>query len=180
MARGYMGKLLDVDLSTGKVRVERLPQALCRQFLGGYGLGAKLLYDRMKPGTDALGPENLLGFFTGPLTGSPAIEGNRFMVVCKSPLTGTWGDANCGGTFGPALKFAGYDGILFRGIAERPVYLAIQDGKPELRDAGGGASAGDGGGGGERETCLTPPSLGRSAALERTLDTSTHTSSFAR
>ena len=136
MARGYMGKLLDVDLSTGKVRVERLPQALCRQFLGGYGLGAKLLYDRMKPGTDALGPENLLGFFTGPLTGSPAIEGNRFVVVCKSPLTGTWGDANCGGTFGPALKFAGYDGILFRGIAERPVYLAIQDGKPELRDAG--------------------------------------------
>ena len=135
MARGFMGKILNVNLSTGQMHDEALDEALCRAFLGGYGIGAKILYDRMRPGVDALGPDNLLGFFTGPLTGTPCIEGNRFVVVCKSPLTGTWGDANCGGTFGPHLKFAGYDGILFRGISPKPVYLAIEEGKAELRDA---------------------------------------------
>ena len=135
MARGYMGKILNVDLSTGKVHDEPLDESVCRKFLGGYGIGAKFLYDRMKPGVDPLGPDNLLGFFTGPLTGSPSIEGNRFVVVCKSPLTDTWGDANCGGTFGPHLKFAGYDGILFSGKSEKPVYLFIHDGVAELRDA---------------------------------------------
>ena len=136
MARGYMGKFLNVDLTTGKMFDEPLDEDLCRDFLGGYGIGAKLLYDRMAPNVDALGPDNLLGFFTGPLTGSPSIEGNRFVVVCKSPLTDTWGDANCGGTFGPQLKFAGYDGILFSGISEKQVYLSIENGKAELRDAG--------------------------------------------
>jgi len=130
-----MGKILNVDLSTRRMWNETLDETLCRQFLGGYGLGAKLLYDRMPPGADSLGPDNLLGFFTGPLTGTPTIEGNRFMVVSKSPLTGTWGDANCGGTFGPHLKFAGYDGILVRGIADAPVYLFIEEGVPQLRDA---------------------------------------------
>lgn len=136
MARGYMGKILNVDLSTGRMYDEPLDESLCRDFLGGYGIGAKILFDRMAPGVDALGPDNLLGFFTGPLTGSPSIEGNRFVVVCKSPLTATWGDANCGGTFGPHLKFAGYDGILFSGISEKPVYLSIENGVAELHDAG--------------------------------------------
>ena len=135
MARGYMGKILNVDLSTGRMHDEPLDESLCRNFLGGYGIGAKLLYDRMAPGVDPLGPDNLLGFFTGPLTGSPSIEGNRFVVVCKSPLTDTWGDANCGGTFGPHLKFAGCDGILFSGVSEKPVYLYIENGKPQLRQA---------------------------------------------
>jgi len=135
MARGFMGKILNVDLSTRRMWSEALDESLCRRFLGGYGLGAKLLYERMPPGADSLGPDNLLGFFTGPLTGTPAIEGNRFVVVSKSPLTGTWGDANCGGTFGPHLKFAGYDGILVRGIADAPVYLFIDEGVPQLRDA---------------------------------------------
>ncbi len=130
-----MGKILIVDLSTGTMHDEPLDESMCREYLGGYGIGAKILYDRMSPGVDALGPNNLLGFFTGPLTGSPSIEGNRFVVVCKSPLTDTWGDANCGGTFGPQLKSAGYDGILFSGISEKPVYLVIEDGKAELRDA---------------------------------------------
>ena len=130
-----MGRMLNVDLTTGKIEEEVLDEALCRQYLGGYGIGAKILYDRMKGGVDPLGPDNLLGFFTGPLTGSPSIEGNRFMVVCKSPLTHTWGDANCGGTFGPHLKFAGFDAILFSGASESPVYLWIEEGKAELRDA---------------------------------------------
>src|SRR3990170_587453 len=136
MAGGFMGKILNVDLSTGRMSDEVLDEPFCRRFLGGYGIGAKLLYDRMKPKIDALGPDNLLGFFTGPLTGTPAIEGNRFVVVCKSPLTETWGDANCGGSFGPHLKFAGYDGILVSGAAARPVYLLIDEGMPQLRDAG--------------------------------------------
>ena len=136
MARGFMGKILNVDLSTGRLSDEPIDEGVARRFLGGYGMGAKLLYDRMRPGVDPLGPESLLGFFTGPLTGAPVIEGNRFVVVAKSPLTGTWGDANCGGTFGPHLKFAGYDGILVSGVADRPVYLSIADGRAELRDAG--------------------------------------------
>ncbi len=135
MAGGYAGRILNVDLTTGSIREETLDEGLLRGFLGGYGVGARLLYDRMPARVDPLGPHNLLGFFTGPLTGTPAIEGNRFTVVCKSPLTLTWGDANCGGTFGPYLKFAGFDGILFSGISERPVYLLAEEGKAGLRDA---------------------------------------------
>jgi len=89
----------------------------------------------MPAGADPLGPDNMLGFLTGPLTGTPAIIGSRFVVVAKSPNTGTWGDANCGGFFGPHLKFAGFDGILFSGIAEKPVYLYVEEGTAELRDA---------------------------------------------
>lgn len=135
MARGFMGAILNVNLTTGDVHEEKLDEQMCRDFIGGYGIGAKLLYDRMPSGVDPLGPDNLLGFFTGPLTGTPCIEGNRFVVVCKSPLTETWGDANCGGTFGPHLKFAGYDGILISGASDKPVWLRIEDGKAELHDA---------------------------------------------
>ncbi len=135
MARGFMGKILNVNLTTGELCDEPLDEQVCRDYIGGYGIGAKYLYDRMPGGVDPLGPENLLGFFTGPLTGTPCIEGNRFVVVCKSPLTDTWGDANCGGTFGPHLKFAGYDGILISGASDKPVWLRIEDGKAELCDA---------------------------------------------
>ena len=135
MARGFMGKILNVNLTTGELRDEPLDEQVCRDYIGGYGMGAKYLYDRMPGGADPLGPENLLGFFTGPLTGTPCIEGNRFVVVCKSPLTETWGDANCGGTFGPHLKFAGYDGILISGASDKPVWLRIEEGKTELCDA---------------------------------------------
>ncbi|MFQ6043226.1 MAG: aldehyde ferredoxin oxidoreductase family protein [Candidatus Poribacteria bacterium] len=135
MAGGYMGKLLYVNLANGKVEEQALEEEICRKFLGGYGLGARILYDRMKPGVDPMGPKNILGFLTGPLTGTPALIGSRYVVVCKSPLTHTWGDANSGGFFGPALKFAGYDGVFFSGISEKPVYLFINEGKAELRDA---------------------------------------------
>ncbi len=135
MPGGYAGKILAVDLADGRMRDEVPEDASLRAFMGGYGVGARLLYDRMPASADPLGPLNILGFLTGPLTGTPAIEGNRFTVVCKSPLTLTWGDSNCGGTFGPYLKFAGYDGVLFSGIAERPVYLYVEEGRAELRDA---------------------------------------------
>ncbi|MBM4435626.1 MAG: aldehyde ferredoxin oxidoreductase family protein [Actinobacteria bacterium] len=135
MLGGYMGLNLEVDLTKGTVTAVPLDEQLAREYVGGYGLAARMLYDRIKPGIDPMGPANVLGFFTGPLTGSPSIEGNRFVVVCKSPLTGGWGDANCGGTFGPALKAAGFDNVIFSGAASKPVYLFIDDGKAELRDA---------------------------------------------
>jgi len=135
MANGYMGKLLFVDLTSGKCSEEKLGEDFCRDFMGGYGIGARILYERMKPRVDPLGPDNMLGFMTGPLTGTPAMSSGRFVVVCKSPLTGTWGDANCGGDFGPYLKFAGFDGVFFSGISAKPVYLYIENGKPELKDA---------------------------------------------
>lgn len=135
MARGYMGEILNIDLSTGACEVEELDEKLCHDFLGGYGLGAKLLYDRMPAGVDPLGPQAILGFLTGPLTGTPALIGSRFVVVGKSPKTLTWGDANCGGYFGAALKKAGYDGVLFTGISPKPVYLYIDEAEYSLLDA---------------------------------------------
>jgi aldehyde:ferredoxin oxidoreductase len=136
MAGGYLGKILWVDLTKGVLQDEALDEVMARQFIGGYGIGARLLFDRMKAGADPLGPDNILGFTTGPLTGTPAISGTRFTVVGKSPLTGTWGDANSGGYFGAYFKFAGYDDVFFTGIAPKPVYLLIDNGKAELKDAG--------------------------------------------
>lgn len=135
MARGYMGEILNIDLTTGNIEAEHLNETLCHQYIGGYGLGAKLLYDRMPAHADPLGPDNILGLLTGPLTGTPALVGSRFVAVAKSPKTHTWGDANCGGYWGPMLKSAGFDGLLFRGIADRPVYLLIDEGHPRLLDA---------------------------------------------
>ena len=130
-----MEKLLFVNLSTGELKEETPDMSLYQDYIGGYGLGARILYDRQKGGMDALGPDNILGLVTGPLTGTPAVTGCRFTAVGKSPLTGSWGEANCGGDFGPNLKFAGYDGVFFTGISETPVYLVIDNGKPEIKDA---------------------------------------------
>jgi len=135
MAGGYMGKLLFVNLTTGDIREEAPDVSLYRDYIGGYGIGAKILYDRQKPGADPLGPDSMLGFVTGPFTGSPAVTGARFQVVAKSPLTGGWGDANSGGFFGPHLKASGFDGVFINGVSEKPVYLFIDDGKADLRDA---------------------------------------------
>jgi len=135
MARGYMGKMLMADLSTSELKDEALGEKLSRQFIGGYGIGARILFSRQKAGVDPLGPDNFLGILTGPFTGTPALSGTRHTVVGKSPLTGGWGDANSGGYFGSCLKFAGYDGVFFSGISEKPVYLFLNNGKAELRDA---------------------------------------------
>ncbi len=135
MTRGYMGKLLFVNLSTGEIREEAPEESLYRDFIGGYGIGARIIYSRQRGGVDPLGPENTLGLVTGPLTGTPATMGCRYQAMAKSPLTGGWGDANSGGDFGPHLKFAGYDGVFFTGVSAKPVYLFIDNGKAELRDA---------------------------------------------
>ena len=135
MPNGYAGKLLFVDLSTGDIQSETPDESLYRDFIGCYGVGARILYSRMRAGVDPLGPKNMLGLLNGVLTGTTAVMGSRFQVVGKSPLTGGWGDANAGGHFGPRLKFAGYDGVFFTGIASSPVYLYIENGKAELREA---------------------------------------------
>ncbi len=132
--KGFTGKFLNVNLTTGQISVERPDESLYRRYLGGYGIGARMLWDRVPAGIDPLGPDNMLGMFAGLLTGTP-LFGQRWQVVCKSPLTGGWGDANCGGDFGGMMKLAGWDGLMFFGKAEKPVYLVIEDDKFELRDA---------------------------------------------
>jgi aldehyde:ferredoxin oxidoreductase len=132
---GYVGRLLHVDLSSGDVEDERPPESMLRSYLGGYGVGARVLFDCSPAGADPLGPDNVLGLVTGPLTGTPTLMGGRFCVVGKSPLTGGWGDANCGGRFGPGLKFAGYDAVFATGVSDDPVYLLIEDGHPVLCSA---------------------------------------------
>ena len=110
MANGFFGKILFVDLSRGTVEEESLDPTIYRDYLGGYGLGIQVLYERMPPGADPLGKENILGFTPGLLTGTGIPFSGRFMVVGKSPLTGGWGDANCGGHFGPTLRATGFEG----------------------------------------------------------------------
>ena len=130
----YNGKILNVNLSSGEITPEELPEQMYKDYLGGYGIGARLLFDRIPQGADALGPDNVLGLMPGLMTGTP-IFGNRFIAVCKSPSTGGWGDANCGGDFGPYLKFAGWDGILMYGQSDKPVYILIDDDKVTIEDA---------------------------------------------
>jgi aldehyde:ferredoxin oxidoreductase len=132
--RAINGKILNVDPSSGAIESESLPEEMYRRYLGGYGLGVRLLFDRIPPGADALGPDNILGLVPGLLTGTP-LFGNRFQAVAKSPKNGGWADANCGGDFGPFLKLAGWDGLFVRGASQRPVYLLIDDDQVEVRDA---------------------------------------------
>lgn len=135
MVYGYAGKILLVDLSAGAIVSEAPEESFYRSCIGGTGMGAKMLMERTKPGIDPLGPDNMLGFATGPLTGTGVYGGGRFMVTTKSPLTNGWADSNSGGTWGPALKGAGYDGVFFTGVAERPVVLVIDAGEARLIDA---------------------------------------------
>jgi aldehyde:ferredoxin oxidoreductase len=135
MAHGFMGKILWADLSKKQVKDEPLDEKMGRQFLGGYGLGARILFSHQKAGVDPLGPDAILGLVTGVLTGTDAMGGSRYVMVGKSPLTGGWGDANSGGNVGPALKFAGYDAVFFTGMADKPVYILIDNGKAEIKDA---------------------------------------------
>ncbi len=136
MPYGYAGKLLFVDLSAGTLSEETPDDAFYRSCVGGIGLGAKVLLDRISGYVEALGPENILGFTTGPLTATGVYGGGRFTVVTKSPLTGGWADSNSGGTLGPELRTAGYDGVFFTGAAEKPVCLVIEAGQARLLDAG--------------------------------------------
>ena len=132
---GYMGRILRVDLSTGALWDEPLNESYARDFIGGSGLAARILYDMVDADTNPLGPDNPLVFMTGPLVGTPMPSAGRCSVCALSPLTGIWGEANTGGFFGPELCFAGYDGVVITGRAEEPVWLSITEGTPRLHDA---------------------------------------------
>ena len=135
MLYGYAGKMLFVNLSTREIETRELKEEDVKNFLGGYGLGAKVLYEEMPADCDPFGEESMLGIVTGPFNGTGAFFGSRYMVVSKSPVTGGWNDANSGGYFSPKLKAAGYDAVFVKGIAKDPVYIFIEDGKAEIRDA---------------------------------------------
>ncbi len=132
---GHNGKILRVDLSARVLTEEQVPEILYRRYLGGGALSLYFLLKELKPGIDPLGPENLLIFMSSAVTGTPALGFSRYTVAAKSPLTGGFGESEAGGWWGPELKFSGYDGILVKGKANRPVYLWIHDGKAELQDA---------------------------------------------
>jgi len=132
---GYTGKVLEIDLTTGRIEAKSIKEEDQRNFLGGSGLGAKIFFDSFDPKVDPLSPENPLIVMTGPIVGTHFPGTSRFAVCGKSPLTGIWGEGTCGGNFGPELKFAGIDGIIFKGASPAPVYLIIEDNKIEIRDA---------------------------------------------
>jgi aldehyde:ferredoxin oxidoreductase len=131
----YTGKILFVDLTKNIIKEESLSEKIYRDFIGGTGLGVRILYERMKPKTDPLGQDNILGFVTGPFVAAPVPGGGRYTVVTKSPTTGAWADSSSGGFLGPELKWAGYDAVFFTGISPKPVYLLISDGKAEIKSA---------------------------------------------
>jgi len=135
MSLGFFGKILSIDLSNEKFNEISLSDKFYRHFLGGYGLGCRIIYDYIKPQIQPFDPESILGFFPGLLTSTSAPLSGRYMVVGKSPLTRTWGDANSGGAFGPEIKRCGYDAILVNGKAKTPVYIAIIDGNNEVLEA---------------------------------------------
>jgi len=135
MLGGYSGKMLEINLTTSKVKNFFPNEKRLRTFIGGKGLGARILVDELEPGADPLGPENPLLFATGPLTGTRAPTSGRFCVVTKSPATGLFLDSQVGGWFGPEMKFAGYDLIIIKGKASKPVYLLIENDKVTIEDA---------------------------------------------
>ncbi len=132
---GWMGKVLRVDLTRGEIREEALDASVARDFIGGRGLGVYYLLKELNPDCEPLSPENLMVMATAPLTGTGAPTGARYMIITKSPLTGAITCSNSGGFFPTSLKRAGYDALLFSGRSPEPVYLWIDDGRPELRSA---------------------------------------------
>ena len=133
--KGYLGKLLKIDLTHSKVQIEPLKEDWLESFIGGSGLGAKYLYEMTDEKTHPLSPENPLIFMTGPFTGTSVPLSGRHAVVTRSPLTGIFGESDVGGTWGAYLKKAGFDGILIKGKSEKPIYLWINDEKVEIRQA---------------------------------------------
>lgn len=133
--KGYHGRILEVDLSTRKMTDLPLSEEFLKKYIGGATLAAALVYDRVNPKTEPLAPENPLVFSTGPFTGTSLPMVSRYAVGGISPLTGFWGEATSGGRFPFRLKGSGWDGLLMKGKADRPVYLYLKEGKAEIREA---------------------------------------------
>ncbi|MCB2190805.1 MAG: aldehyde ferredoxin oxidoreductase family protein [Deltaproteobacteria bacterium] len=133
---GYHHKLLRVDLNRREIKTQDLDPQLTDSLMGGAGVAAKLLYDETTADTEPLSPDNVFIAMTGPFTGTRVPSAGRHHIVARSPLTGIFGEANVGGSWGVMLKKAGYDGVVVTGKADKPVYVAISDDKVEIRDAG--------------------------------------------
>ena len=135
MGDGNTGNVLRVDLTNEKVATEPLNREWAKDFIGGKGLAARYLFEELKPGVDPLSPDNVLEIWTGPMVGTMVPLTSRYVVVTKSPLSGTFLDSYAGGFVGPEIKYSGFDGIIIKGKANKPVYLWVSDGKAEIRDA---------------------------------------------
>ncbi|HSR14066.1 MAG TPA: aldehyde ferredoxin oxidoreductase family protein [Thermodesulfobacteriota bacterium] len=135
MSFGYNGKILHVDLSSMRVKIEEPDEVFYRTYLGGGGIASYYLLRNLKPGVDPLSPDNILVFASSVISGVPIAGMTRYTVAAKSPLTGGYGEAEAGGFWGPELKFAGFDAVVISGKAAKPSYLWIHDGKVELRPA---------------------------------------------
>lgn len=135
MANGYNGKILVVDLTSGTHQVNTPDERWYRTYFGGTGIIAETLLQEDISGVDPLGPENILIFACSVVTGAPLSGFNRYSVGAKSPLTGGFAETEAAGFWGPELKFAGFDAVLIKGAAQKPVYLHINDGEVEIRDA---------------------------------------------
>jgi aldehyde:ferredoxin oxidoreductase len=133
--KGYQGKILRINLTTGRVSKEQLDDSTVRNYLGGDGFLAHYLYTELKGGEDPLGGKNKIVISTGPLTGTAWPTSGRFVMGAHSPLTGFWGESNCGGFFGPELKAAGYDAMIIEGKAAKPSMVVINDGEVAVKDA---------------------------------------------
>ena len=132
---GYFGKLLRVNLDNNTCKAEDIPEKILLDYIGGRGLGSKILFDEVPGKAAALGPENKLIFATGPLTGINAPTTSRYAIVSKSPLTGTVGGCSSGGHFGIDLKSTGYDVLIIEGVSNKPCYISIENNNAEIRDA---------------------------------------------
>ena len=133
--KGFHGQYLDINLSNGTITTLPLAEEMARQYIGGSGFGAKFLYEATGPETDPLGPENILVFATGPVTSSAGFNSDRFEVISKSPHTGIYGEANCGGKWGSKFKKTGYDAIILRGKSKDPVYINVTDEEVTIKTA---------------------------------------------
>ncbi|HSG24786.1 MAG TPA: aldehyde ferredoxin oxidoreductase family protein [Anaerolineales bacterium] len=133
--KGWHGKILRVNLTSGEISTETIDPQIGKDYLGGRGWAIRYLYDEVDPKVDPFSPDNKLIFATGPLTGTPAPTGNRYMVVTKSPLTGALADSNSGGVFPTEMKWTGFDMFIFEGKAQQPVYLWVNEDQVELRPA---------------------------------------------
>ena len=134
---GFEGKMLEVNLTDGTVKTSMVDKDSLRKFIGGSGLGAKLMLDRVAPDVEPLSPDNTLFVLTGPTSGTSIPGGARFAVCAKSPLTNMFGESSSGGSFAFELRSAGWDGIIIAGASKKPVYIVINDDKVEIKDATG-------------------------------------------
>jgi aldehyde:ferredoxin oxidoreductase len=135
MPYGYAGKILHLDLTRSEISVEEPPEEFYRKYFGGSAMGMVYILRDMPTGTQALAPESILTLMLGVTTGAPISGQSRLNANARSPVGGAIGDSQSGGFFPAELKFAGFDGIVIKGRAPRPVYLSILDGEARLHDA---------------------------------------------